>query len=110
MSDIPTCTWIGQSGHTYTYWIYPIGSSFKEQAGNYIFAKETGHGRWTACYIGQTDNLNERLGNHEKEACARRNGATHIQAHLNSNGVTSRRAEEKDLILRYRPPCNEQLT
>ena len=108
MAEAPQISWRGQSGADYTYWVYPIGTSFKEEAGNYIFAKETRPGSWTACYIGQTANLNQRLENHEKEDCAKRDGATHIHAHLNSSGESARKDEEKDLILRWAPPCNEQ--
>lgn len=60
-------------------------------------------------YNGQTKNLDECLGDHEKELCAKRHSATHIHAHLTSGGESIRKAEEKDLILRWQPPCNEQL-
>lgn len=108
MSDAPAINWTGKSGKQYQYWIYPIGTNFKEVAGNYIFAKETQPGRWLPCYIGQAENLNNRLGNHEKEACAKRHGATHIHVHTNSAGEAARLAEEKDLIQYWQPPCNEQ--
>jgi hypothetical protein len=86
MNETPTIMWPGQSGKEYKYWIYPIGSSFKEEPGNYLFAKKTQQGYWYPCYIGQTVNLNQRLGDHEKEACSKRNGATHIHAHLSGDG------------------------
>lgn len=107
MSEAVTIRWTGQSGNQYQYWIYPIGSTFKEEGGNYIFAKETKPGYWSPVYVGQTNNLNKRLGDHEKEACAKRNGATHIHAHLNAAEPT-RLAEEKDLILKWQPACNSQ--
>lgn len=110
MTEAPTIMWSGKSGKEYKYWIYPIGTSFKEEPGNYIFAKETKPGYWLPCYIGQTEDLDDRLGDHEKEACAKRHGATHIHTHLTSGGETVRKAEEKDLILRWNPPCNEQLS
>lgn len=106
MTNTPTIMWSGLSGKSYSYWIYPIGSSFKEEPGNYIFAREVRPGHWSPCYIGQTENLNKRLGDHEKEACARRNGATHIHAHLNGSSDTARRTEERDLIQKWNPPCN----
>ncbi len=101
--------WAGKSGVAYTYEIYPIGNSFKEEPGNYIFCKLGAFGQWVPQYIGQTKNLNQRLGDHEKETCAKRNGATHIHAHLNSNEA-ARLAEEKDLIEGHNPPCNTQHT
>ncbi len=100
--------WPGASGTRYSYWAYPIGTTLKEEAGNYIFAKQTATGRWAACYVGQTENLNQRLGAHEKEACARRNGATHIHAHT-AGGEAVRKREEEDLIKGQKPPCNVQL-
>lgn len=108
MSETPAITWTGQSGEKYNYGILPIETALKEQPGNYIFAKETTPNHWKACYIGQTENLNKRTGDHEKEDCAKREGATHIHAHINNDGEQIRRAEEKDLILKWQPPCNEQ--
>lgn len=110
MADAPTINWSGKSGKQYQYWIHPVGTTFKEEPGNYIYAKETRPGYWAPCYIGQTKNLNDRLSDHEKEACAKRQGATHIHAHTNGHGEAARLAEEKDLILKWQPPCNEQLT
>jgi hypothetical protein len=101
------CNWAGKSGKTYEYYVYPIGANFKEEPGNYIFCKLNASGQWAPQYIGQTKNLNQRLGDHEREACAKRNGATHILAHLNPTEA-ARLAEEKDLIERYNPPCNTQ--
>jgi len=109
MSEAPAITWFGKSGKKYNYHIHPIGTEFKEESGNYIFAKVTSTGSWSACYIGQTENLNQRLGNHEKEACAKKIGATHIHTHITTGGEVVRKAEEKDLIINYRPPCNELL-
>jgi len=110
MSQERTINWPGQSGKQYKYWIHAIGTTFKEEPGNYIYAKETQPGSWKSCYIGQTKNLNERLEGHEKEACAKKQGATHIHAHTTGNGEAGRRTEEKDLILKWQPPCNDQLT
>jgi predicted GIY-YIG superfamily endonuclease len=109
MSD-PQIYWEGQSGKKYGYWIHPIGTSFKDAPGNYIYAKETQPGRWKPLYIGQTSSLKDRLGDHEKESCAKRNGATHIHAHTSSDSEATRKAEESDLISKWKPVCNEQLT
>ena len=85
-----------------------MGTDFKDSPGNYVFAKEVSPGQWSPVYIGQTNSLKTRLGNHEKEACAKRNGATHIHAHT-SGGEEARLKEEKDLITRWKPTCNDQL-
>jgi hypothetical protein len=105
MSGERTIEWPGESGTSYKYWIHPIGTSFKESSGNYMFAKEVTLGRWAPVYIGQTDDLSTRLSNHPKELCAKRNGATHVHAHLNGTEA-DRLVEEKDLIAKWQPPCN----
>ena len=98
--------WKGGSGKTYEYWIHPIGADFKDEPGNYIYAAETQPHCWQAVYIGQTSSLSERLADHEKEACATRNSATHIHAHTTSGGERKRLAEENDLIKKRKPVCN----
>jgi hypothetical protein len=100
--------WPGKSGTQYQYWIYPFGTTFKAAPGNYVYAKLTTSG-WVPVYMGQTGDLSARLANHEKDAEARRNGATHIHAHTASAGEAQRCAEERDLITRWQPICNDQL-
>lgn len=102
-------TYEGKSGKKYEYLMYPIGTSFKDIPGNYIFAKETAPGKWRPVYIGQTSSLQSRLADHEKEACAKRNGATHIHVHSSSSSETERKTEESDLIARFTPECNERM-
>lgn len=109
MSDTPTCNWPGKSGKTYIYEIYPInGTTFASKPGNYVFCKESAPGQWIAQYVGQSQNLSDRLANHEKLAAAMARGATHIHAHLTAR-ESDRLAEEKDLIQHLNPPCNELL-
>lgn len=103
-----TIKWPGKSGKEYKYWIYSIDTTFSKNPANYIFVKETSPGKWRTKYIGQTKNLADRLSSHEKEDCAKKKGAKHIHAHKTSGGLAVRRKEEKDLIDRWNPPCNEQ--
>jgi hypothetical protein len=106
VNSTPTIKWPGKSGKTYQYWIYPLPPNFSSEPGNYIFAKQTSPGKWTPVYIGQTDDLSERFDDHHKMPCIKSHGATHIHAHKNTNGETTRKAEEADLIARWNPPCN----
>lgn len=108
MSEAQKINWPGKSGNQYEYLSYAIGTPFNDVPGNYIYAKPNGMGKWKACYIGQTDSLGRRLADHEREACAKRQGATHIHVHGDGKGELARKAEEKDLILNCQPPCNEQ--
>ena len=106
MAGERTITWEGVSGKTYKYWIYEMGMTFKSAAGNYIFAKETRPGYFKTIYIGQTEDLSERLDNHHAMPCIKRAGSTHIHAHKN-NDKAARLAEERDLIAKWNPTCNE---
>ena len=102
----PHIHWHGVVSGKYGYFIHPIGTAFEDKPGNYIYAEETSTNRWTPVYIGQTSSLKERLADHDKEACAKKNGATHVHAHINSGGEAVRLAEESDLIRRWEPVCN----
>ena len=100
-----TVNWPGFAGREYSYFVYPLGSSFKKAPGNYIFAKQTAAG-WVAIYIGETSDLSQRFDNHHAMPCIRSNGATHIHVHESSADAFVRRLEESDLIRRWNPPCN----
>jgi hypothetical protein len=107
MADTPTIIWRGKSGKEYKYWIFPISkmSGFKDEPGNYIFAKLTDRGYY-AIYVGQTGDLSERFDDHHKMPCIKRNGATHIHAHTSSPNEDTRLREEEDIIAEWNPPCN----
>ena len=96
-TEIETVHWRGASGSDYKYWVYPIGTTFKEVPGNYIFTKRE-NGRWRPIYVGETENLGERFDTHHKAQCIARKSATHIRAHTSSERVEVRRAEESDII------------
>ena len=85
-----------------------MNTSFKDEPGNYIFAKETSSGYWTPIYIGETDSLKDRLSNHEKMPCVKRHGGTHVHVHTSSSDEQARRAEESDLLAKWDPPCNKE--
>lgn len=102
----PNINWEGKSGKKYGYWIHKIGTVFKDEPGNYIYSKETEPTKCRPIYIGQTSSLRDRLADHEREACARRNGATHIHVHTTPGPETNRTLEETDLIEKWNPVCN----
>ena len=107
MTTLQTQQWQGQSGRIYTYQIVPLHNSFPQAAGNYIFARlDAEQNSWVPVYIGETANLANRIANHEKWGCASQHGATHIHAHINQDGEVIRQAEERDLLLKFRPVCN----
>jgi hypothetical protein len=103
-----TIMWPGKSGREYKYWIHAIDTSFKDEPGNYIFAKQISPGKWAPVYIGETESLRDRLANHDKRSCVMRHGGTHVHAHTTSGGQNVRRDEEADLIARWDTPCNKE--
>jgi hypothetical protein len=99
--------WPGGSGRQYWYAIYPRHWRFGPgQPGNYIYAVESAPSRFLPLYIGQTDDLNRRLLEHDSEFNLFR--ATHLCAHFNyyDYGAFGRLAEERDLIELWQPACN----
>ena len=100
--------WPGASGKEYKHWILPIGATFKDVPGIYIFAREISPGKWMPIYIGETESLHDRLSNHDKMTCVKRYGGTHIHAHTTFGSQGASAAEESDLLSKWDPPCNKE--
>ena len=100
--------WKDKAGTSHRFWIYPRGTKFNEPCpGIYIYARETSPHKWVPIYIGQTENVNLRLANHEQRECVDQNSATHIHVSIITD-EKSRLATEKDLIEQWKPVCNTQ--
>lgn len=108
-AQTPTITFVGKSRTEYTFHVYPIGTSFREAGGNYVFTRATpkvgGGGSHLVIYTGQTSDLSTRFDNHHKEECIKKAGATHICVRVCDDEKT-RLAIEQDLIAAYNPACN----
>ena len=108
MNKSPLIYWKDKSGTSHRFWIYPRGTKFNEPCpGIYIYARETSPHKWVPIYIGQTENVNVRLANHEQRECVDQNGATHIHVSIITD-EKSRFTLEKDLIEQWKPVCNTQ--
>jgi hypothetical protein len=103
----PFISWPGQSGKEYQYEVYPIDTAFKALPGNFIYAKQAEDGSWVPIYITQTRDMHQRLEGHVSLDDAVANGATHIHVHYCTTGQAARCTEERDLIQRWQPVCNE---
>ena len=99
--------WPGDSGKEYSYTICPIDTPFQALPGNFIYAKRAEDGRWLPIYIAQARNLHQRLEGNFRVEDAKAHGATHIHAHYDAAGHTTRCSEETDLVVRWQPECNE---
>ena len=106
MAQIETVTFTGSSSEKYDFTAYTTDTAFNEVGAVYIFTKRE-NSRYTPLYIGQTDNLKERIPNHEKWPCVRRNGVNSICV-LSDSSQSSRLQTESDLLDKRNPPCNAQ--
>ncbi len=113
MASQGTCKWTGASGKIYSYEMCPIGTTFNQVDGNYIYAKSNAPNSWTPIYIGQ-GNLAERsdLNQHHQGPCIKSKGATRFHCHVNDS-AKARLDEEDDLLKNctdaYQPlGCNEK--
>jgi hypothetical protein len=100
-------SWTGQSGKDYAYEVFPADAVFQPLPGNYIYAGQSEDGAWIPFYIAQTRDLHQRLEGHVTMSEAMTRGATHIHAHYCTVGQAARCTEERDLIMRWRPECND---
>lgn len=99
----------GASGRDYFYTPYAWGMRWRADPANYAFAAlDPETGLWRLCYIGETANLLSRMRTHGQWLAAAKLGCTHVLVNLNAGGLTARRAEEQDLILKHQPPLNAQ--
>jgi hypothetical protein len=95
--------WRGASGRAHDMYLDPIWSVYLPRPGVYIFCREITLGRWSAVYVGETDNFSRRLTDnlalHHRWESVRAAGATHIGSlHVpNDYDGTLRRAIKTDL-------------
>jgi len=76
MANSEKCTWVGDSGTEYTYFIRALPVNFDpNQNGNYIFSKKNERGKWVPIYIGEgdlADMLSIRLQTERKQTSRNR--------------------------------------
>ena len=105
MGALATIKWEGQSGRKYKYWVYKIGTRFKDTPANYVLARETAELTFAPVHVGQTEDLCQQFGESDDVARIREGGATHIHVHANSLGEAARLGEEADLRSLWGPVC-----
>jgi hypothetical protein len=86
-----------------------LNAEFRPLPGNYIYARQGEDDSWIPVYIAQTRDLHQRLEGSVRLDDAIANGATHLHTHYCSAGQAARCTEERDLIKRWQPVCNEVL-
>jgi len=98
----------GASGREYFYTPYPWATRWHPDPANYAFAFQDEGGEWRIVYVGETASLWHRMRSHGQWDAAAKLGCSHVLVNLNAGGLLARRAEERDLIAKYRPELNSQ--
>lgn len=104
---------VGASGAAYDFYVYPLGTEFRPLPGLYILCSQAANGAWDAHYVGETEDLQSRVGaglrGHHKVPAALARGATHVAVAVHRGGSFARRQVERDLCAKLSPPCNDKL-
>jgi hypothetical protein len=106
----PGVIWTGASGIKYQFSIHAIGGTCPSEPGVYV-ATCLMNGIWVALYVGETEDLGNRLNNlrlHHRYASMCSYGATHLGLSIVTGGSAIRKAIETDLRRALNPPCNLQ--
>lgn len=94
------------------FFVHPIGAVFKQRPGVYAFAANYAESRYSLLYIGQTVNLDQRVGSnvasHEKYKAAIGFGANVMLVRLFLGPEQARIDIETALLNNYAPPLNLQ--
>lgn len=103
--------WPGAGLATYRFHLYSMPVEFLPLGGVYVICRVITAHDVAPLYVGQTDNLHDRLNagamDHEGLERALLEGATHISA-LVVHDATERIRIETELRHRLNPPCNKQ--
>jgi hypothetical protein len=83
---------------------YSINGDFNEVAGIYVITSDSAAQH--KIDIGETENLKERIPNHERRDCWTRHNGIYLWFHLENN-EDSRLEKEKKLRDCFDPPCGE---
>ena len=85
--------------------VFEMDGKWNDIPGVYVFAGVNASDKWHAIYVGQASSFAQRMSAHERWVEARREGATHVHAHV-CRQQTERDNLEKALIQSYGPPLN----
>lgn len=106
-----TVTLTGKTGQKYQFDVYSVDTTWKDnvECVYYIsrrYKNNEGGFSHDDIYIGETDDLKDRINNHHKRDCFRREKYNAISIHL-ENHEHDRLNIESDLLGAKNPPCND---
>ncbi len=94
-------TTVNYEGYTFNG-PFSINTSFNEVAGIYLITTVNGN----IVDVGETDNLKQRIPNHERRACWSRNNGVNLYFH-HENDQKQRLAKEKFFRIKSNPSCGD---
>lgn len=106
VSTKTSITLTGISGKNYQFDVYPKSLNWNSVPGVYIILKKNPSGNFGTIYVGETDNLGERISGHYKLNCFERNGWTHL-GFLHEKDGNRRLFIEQDILQKYNWVCND---
>lgn len=109
MGKVADTTICGASGAKYEFEVYTLDTSFKNIGAVYIFTKgivnDVKRNR-DFLYIGQTEELADRIYSHEKWPCLESNDVHFVCVNVDEN-ENSRQRKEADLLQAVETTCNK---
>lgn len=111
MAKLGTLTLTGASGNKYDFDVWSADTEWNDNVACVYYVsrrtpKSDGTGDHNAIYIGETEDLKDRLSNHHQQSCFEQHRYNAISTLVEKNGNT-RLVIENDLVKAINPPCND---
>ena len=84
-----------------------FGDVVKSQSGVYLATTETSDGSHNILYAGESGDIKERLGSHEKESCWERNKVNGVYIFTYYCNKAERESLEGQIRRELNPVCND---
>jgi len=106
MPKLGVTTLIGKSGEPYTFNVYAGNMRFNDFIpGVYYISRQTNNEEELSIYLGESDNVDVTLQNHEKQACFDRYQYNRVAFYKNASREV-RQAIVDDLLPGLETTCN----
>ncbi|MCH8256393.1 MAG: hypothetical protein IIA75_00560 [Proteobacteria bacterium] len=106
MPKLGVTTLMGKSGEEYAFNVYPGDMRFNDFIpGIYYISRETGNEEVVPIYLGESDNVDVTLQNHEKQSCFDEHRYNRIAFYKNASREVRQRIVN-DLMPGLETTCN----
>jgi len=88
---------------------YADTSKLKNQSGVYVILGRSGSAHnWNVVDVGESATVRDRVQNHDRAPCWKRQGNSELQVAANYCNEQQRMRLEQDLRERFDPPCGKR--